>query len=158
MKTLFVVLLFIFTSVQAFSGRQQVLSEIYQMSLLAVEIGNEARSKILDPRLREFNQRLISDHQVSMETIEDTVRQIDIELDTHNISTDSEIRDLKGRAYEKEYLKDQIEVNSKLLNFLKDQAIPTTDSSVLKTIYSNYLVRVSKIVSNARYLQKTMPR
>lgn len=142
-----------FSHAQNFSD-PEVLKKVYQMSSQMMSLGKMASSKLNDPQLQAFNQRMLGDHGVGIETIQKLGSTFGIGGKEDN-DADSKIKQLealKGKAFEKEYVKTALSSHQNILSTIKDVLLPQANSPLVKGLLKNYIPRLSGLLDSAQGL------
>lgn len=132
----------------------EMIKKVYQMSSQIMDLGKMARGKLDDTQLKAFNQRMMGDHKVGIETIQKlgSTFNIGFEDTDEGQSKVKQLEALKGKAFEKEYVKTAVSTHKNLLNTIKDVLIPQANSPLVKGLLQNYLPRLSGLLDSAQGL------
>lgn len=133
----------------------KLLSEVQALSSKAISLGDMAKGKLTTPALKSFNDRMIEDHQVSGANLKEMVTKYSLNLPTDSIQSEdlSSLKKLSGDKFEKQYLKEGLNLHTKLLDLLKDKVLPATDNAAVKGMLKNYIPRVSTLVDSLQSLK-----
>lgn len=131
-----------------------VIKKVYQMSSEIMDLGKMARGKLDDTQLRAFNQRMLGDHKVGIETIQKLSSTFDVGLNIKNGNQDKieQLEALSGKAFEKEYVKTAVSSHRNLLSTVQDVLIPAAKSPLVKALLQNYIPRLSSLLDSAQGL------
>lgn len=133
----------------------KLLSEVQALSSKAISLGDMAKGKLTTPALKSFNDRMIEDHQVSGANLKEMVTKYSLNLPTDSIQSEdlSSLKKLSGDKFEEQYLKEGLNLHTKLLDLLKDKVLPATDNAAVKGMLKNYIPRVSTLVDSLQSLK-----
>lgn len=155
------VILLIFNSSLAATNNstEGVLTTLHHYSQEALEIGKLGKMKLVDMQIKAFNERMLEDHQVSSEAIEDAAKHLNIDIKT-KIRQDDEadkLNKLSGKQFADQYLQSMEELHLKMQrSFQKD--IEGRTIQPLKGMLEGHLARVNSILGNLRALDSAVPK
>jgi len=134
----------------------KLLSEVKELSTKAIDLGKFAKGKLKTPGLVSFNERMIEDHQVSSNTLKEVTSSLSLPSTEEDKETSvvSKLKNLSGDKFEKQYITESLQLNSSLLDLLKNKVLPVTENAAVKGLLKNYIPRVSTLVDSLQVLKK----
>jgi predicted outer membrane protein len=134
----------------------EALGKVFNLSNQAVNLGKIAKLKLSDMQLKSFNNRMLEDHQISLQTIEKLASQLNIKLPEYKEDAKSveKIEKLQGKKFALAYIDKEVDLHQKLLTLIEDEIVPHTDSLMVKKVMNNFTPRLDTLLENAKKQRK----
>jgi putative membrane protein len=130
-----------------------------------VELATVARDQSRNPKVKSFAEHMIKDHDMNNGMLEKIIDKKDL---SPTASTKSEtikqdgrlskemLSKLKGSAFDKAYIDDQVKTHQMVLENLEKTLIPSAKSQKLKAHLTMTKEKVAEHLKHAQEIQKTL--
>ena len=107
-----------------------------------VALGQLATANAGTPQIREFGQRMVTDHSQANQALEEIGRRQDLNLpvsaDPFDLGTEQRLREMKGQAFDTAYMRDIVQDHQQDIDDVKHEARDGQDPA-LRAFAEKYL-------------------
>lgn len=130
-----------------------------------IELSKLAQSNSANPDVKRFAEKMINDHADNMNKTVDVTSKMksaptesprSAELQMKTQSDLNKLKDLKGKEFDQEFIKNQVTTHQKLLDELDKKLIPEADNKELKAHLQATRNKVQNHLKEAQQIQRSL--
>lgn len=133
--------------------------EAADASLAEIELGKLAMEKATDPRIKDFSQRMVSDHQKANSELSAIATNLNITLppvvSKDHVDKQRKLRDKSGNAFEEEYIDIMVKDHDRTVSMFENAASDATNTD-LQAFATQTLPTLKKHFAEAKALQDSI--
>lgn len=131
------------------------------------DLGKMAKSRAENKDVKEFAKKMVDEHKKSEKEAKNVAKKAKVKFEESTASKDletlaknkeKELKNFKGREFDKAYIDQQISMHQQLLDDLNLKLIPAAQSPELKTYLETTKAHVQEHLSRAQEIQTTLNR
>jgi putative membrane protein len=128
-----------------------------------IALANHVLSQTKNEEVKKFAQHMVNDHQMNNSAARDIIAKEKIapmesaknaELKMKSEKSRTKLMDMSGKELDKAYITDQVKTHQMVLDDLKDNLIPTTKDTMLKSHLQRTAKKVQEHLGHAKEIQK----
>ena len=132
---------------------------------LDIEYGKIALSKSKNQKVREFAQRMVTDHSAVQKAVEELAAKLNLipeENDTsrglasNGVKVIAKLNSLSGKDFDKYYVDNEVAYHDLVVNAVKNLLIPNATNPELKKALEGALPLFQRHLEHARMIQKSI--
>lgn len=158
------------------SGAAQDMNKISDANIAAIvsvaggldiAYGKIAMSKSKDKQIREFAERMVTDHSAVQKAAEDLLMKLGVSpeenetsrgLAANGVKVKEQLNKLKGREFDKYYIDNEVAYHELVVNATENLLIPGAQNAELKSTLVSVLPLFQKHLEHARQVQASYGR
>jgi putative membrane protein len=132
-----------------------------------IDAGKLAKSKSTNPNVRNFAQRMVTDHSGVNQSATDLVNKLDVTPQKNPTSQSlkaggeqniAKLKSLKGAAFDKAYVDHEVKYHQQVLNALDKTLIPSAQNKELKALLIKVRPAFVAHLKHAKQLQASLAK
>lgn len=158
-------------AVKAFAQETLTDAKIVEVMKVAndgeVDLAKMAKSKADNKDVKEFAKKMIDEHKKNDKEVKDVAKKAKVKAQESEASKDlknmaeskeKDLKNFKGKEFDKAYIDQQISMHQQLLDDLNQKLIPAAQSPELKSYLEATKAHVQEHLSRAQEIQTTLSR
>ncbi|MBS1971353.1 MAG: DUF4142 domain-containing protein [Bdellovibrionales bacterium] len=130
-----------------------------------IDLAKMAKSKAENKDVKDFAKQMIDEHKKNEKESKDVAKKAKVKPEDSTASRDlkslaegkeKELKNFKGKEFDKAYIDQQISMHQQLLDDLNTKLIPAAQSPELKTYLEATKAHVEKHLSRAQEIQTSL--
>jgi putative membrane protein len=143
----------------------QIAAIVVAANQVDIDAGNLAKERASDPRVREFAQRMITDHGGVNQAASDLVGRLGVTPEPNPISQQltsdgeakrAELQGQSGAAFDRAYIANEVAYHQAVLGAIDQTLIPGAQNAELKALLEQTRPAVAAHLDHARQLQSSL--
>ena len=143
----------------------QIADIVVAANELDIRGGEMAQSKAASPQVKEFAQRMITDHTGVNKAATDLVTRLGVTPEPNPLSqqirqegeqNQSRLQGLTGAEFDRAYIDSEVNYHEALLDVINNMLIPAAQNAELKTLLQQTVPAVEAHLQHAKQLQSSL--
>lgn len=143
----------------------QIAAIVVAANQVDIDAGNLAKERASDPRVREFAQRMITDHGGVNQAASDLVGRLGVtpepnatsqKLTSDGEAKRTELQGQSGAAFDRAYIASEVAYHQAALDAIDQTLIPSAQNGELKALLEQTRPAVAAHLEHARQLQTSL--
>jgi putative membrane protein len=144
----------------------QIAAIVVAANDVDVKVGEQAKSKAADQKVKDFGQRMITDHTAVNKQATDLVTKLNVTPEENPTSqalrqggeqTLAQLQGLTGAAYDKAYIDHEVQFHQQVIDAVDQQLIPNAQNAELKTLLEQVRPALQGHLEMAKQIQGQLP-
>jgi putative membrane protein len=144
----------------------QIAAIVVAANDVDVKVGEQAKSKAADQKVKDFGQRMITDHTAVNKQATDLVTKLNVTPEENPTSqalrqggeqTLAQLQGLTGAAYDKAYIDHEVQFHQQVIDAVDQQLIPNAQNAELKTLLEQVRPALEGHLEMAKQIQGQLP-
>ena len=130
-----------------------------------ISAGNIALDRSSDPQVREFAQRMVTDHQAVLDSAVELVTRLGVTpknndlvytLSKQSTEHEAKLKSLTGKEFDKLYIDHEVAYHEAVIDVVKTQLIPGADNQELKDTLTSVLPAFDAHLAHSKKVQASL--
>ena len=143
----------------------QIAAIVVAANQVDIDAGNLAKERATDPRVKEFAQRMITDHSGVNQAASDLVGKLGVTPEpnptSQQLTSDgeaklAELQGQSGAAFDRAYIANEVAYHQAVLDAIDQTLIPSAQNGELKALLEQTRPAVQAHLDHARQLQTSL--
>jgi putative membrane protein len=143
----------------------QIAAIVVAANQVDIDAGNLAKERASDPRVKEFAQRMITDHSGVNQAASDLVGKLGVtpepnptsqQLTTDGEAKRTELQGQSGAAFDRAYIASEVAYHQAVLDAIDQTLVPSARNGELKALLEQTRPAVQAHLDHARQLQTSL--
>lgn len=143
----------------------QIAAIVVAANQVDIDAGNLAKERASDPRVREFAERMITDHSGVNQAASDLVGKLGVtpepnptsrQLTSDGEAKRAELQGQSGAAFDRAYIANEVAYHQAVLDAIDQTLIPSAQNGELKALLEQTRPAVAAHLDHARQLQSSL--
>ncbi len=144
----------------------QIAAIVVAANDVDVKVGEQAKSKATDQKVKDFGQRMITDHTAVNKQATDLVTKLNVTPEENPTSqalrqageqTVAQLQGLSGAAYDKAYIDHEVQYHQQVIDAVDQQLLPNAQNAELKTLIEQVRPALEGHLEMAKQIQAQLP-
>lgn len=145
----------------------QIAAIVVAANATDVKVGEQAATKATDQKVKDFAQRMVTDHNAVNKQASDLVTKLGVTPEDNPTSqslaqvgdqTVSQLQGLSGAAYDKAYIDHEVAYHQQVIDALDQQLIPGAQNAELKALLEQSRPAFVAHLDMAKQIQASLPQ
>ena len=143
----------------------QIAAIVVTANTVDIEAGKKAKAATKNPEVKKFAQLMITDHMAVNKSATDLVKKLKVTPEESETSralkkggddSMAKLKDLKGKAFDKAYVDNEVTYHQSVLDSIDKTLIPSAKNDELKNLLLKVRPNIADHLEHAKHLQSTI--